>query len=240
MIALVFSCEEERRANGEGVADEARDSPIATANVGDGDSVFTEDRRRFQPLTTRAMPETCAGQRRLTGRVGEYVRQREEEEMTGQARIRRLQDTITIAGTAVIAFSVWSLAKTWLFLSLAGESALRWLLGLLGIGNDALTIAVYASLAAIVIIDLGVRIYVGLSARAEGHGKRKSPLYLVIAVIIALLNISSLCAIALGAPSGVPPLSMMVSVIIEATAIAALALVVYGGIRLRQMRKMAE
>ena len=157
--------------------------------------------------------------------------------MTDQAKTRRLQDTLTIAGSAVIAFSVWSIAKIGLFLAFVDENALRWLLGQIGIDNESLAFTVYVSQALIALIDLGVRAYVGLSARAEGRGKKRSAFYLVVAAIIAILNASSLYAVAWGAAVDPSPLSMVVSITIEATAIAALVLVVFSSIGLRRMGK---
>ena len=157
--------------------------------------------------------------------------------MTSQARIRRLQDTLTIAGGAVIAFSAWSLAKIGMFLAFANEDMLSWLLGL---DRESLTIAMYVSLALVALIDVGVRTYVGTSARAEGRGTTKSPFYLVVAAIIALANTSSLIAIALSSSSALSPLSMIVPIAIEATAIAALVLVVRSSILLRRANKTAE
>ena len=156
--------------------------------------------------------------------------------MTEQAKTRRLQDTLTIAGTTVLAFSVWSLAKIGLFLTFIDESALR---QLLGIDAATLVIAVYVSLGIIALIDLVVRAYVGLSARAEGRGKKKGPFYLVVATIAALASASSLVGIAVGTSSALSPLSMALSIGIEVTAIAAMVLVIYCSIRLRRMSKTA-
>ena len=154
--------------------------------------------------------------------------------MTRQARIRRLQDTLSIAGGAVLAFGVWSIVKIILFLSFANEDALGWLLDDNGI---SLTVTVYALLGAIFLIDLAVRMYVGLSARAEGRGKKKNPFYLVVAFVAAISNAISLVAISLSTSFATSPLNMIVSIAIEATAIAALALVIYSSIRLRRMGK---
>ena len=157
--------------------------------------------------------------------------------MTEQARIRRLQDTLTIAGSAVIAFSIWSLAKIGMFLAFASEDALSLLLGL---DAESLTIATYVSLIAIAVIDVSVRSYVGMSARAEGRGAKKSLLYLVVAAVVALANASSLVAIALSTSFTLSPLSMIVPVAIEATAIAAMVLVIRSSIRLRRASDTAE
>ena len=151
--------------------------------------------------------------------------------MTEQAQIRRLQDTLTIAGSAVVAFGVWSLAKIGMFLSFADKDMLS---SLLGLDKESLTIATYVSLVIIALIDVGVRVYVGTSARAEAHGKKKSSLYLVVAAVIAIMNTSSLGAIAMGSSFTLSPLSMIVPIAIEATAIAALVLVIRSSLLLRR------
>lgn len=152
--------------------------------------------------------------------------------MTEQAQIRRLQDTLTIAGSAVIAFSIWSLAKIGMFLTFANEDMLSWLLGL---DKESLTIAVYVSLVVVALVDVSVRAYVGRSARAEGRGEKQGFFYLVVAAIVALANASSLVAIALSASFALSPLSMIIPIAIEATATAALVLVVRSSVRLRRM-----
>ena len=157
--------------------------------------------------------------------------------MTEQAQIRRLKDTLTIAGSAVIAFSIWSLAKIGMFLSFVDQNTLSWLLGL---DKESLTIAVYVSLIVVALVDVSVRVYVGMSARAEGRGMKKNPFYLGVAAIVALANALSLVAIALSASSALSPLGMVVPIAIEATAIAALVLVVHSSICLRRANETAE
>ncbi|HAM16465.1 MAG TPA: hypothetical protein DCP91_11555 [Eggerthellaceae bacterium] len=157
--------------------------------------------------------------------------------MTEQAQTRRLQDTLTIAGSAVVAFSVWSLAKIGMFLKFADKDVLSWLLGL---DEESLTIAVYVSLIVVALVDVSVRAYVGMSARAEGRGVRKGPFYLVVAAIVAIANALSLAGIALSASFALSPLSMIIPVLIEATAIAALVLVIRSSLRLRRASETAE
>jgi len=157
--------------------------------------------------------------------------------MTEQAKVRRLQDTLSIAGVGVIAFSVWSFAKIGLFLALVDEKVLSQLLGF-----DAATLsgAVLAGLAVILIIDVCFRAYVGLSARAVGRGEKRGAFYLVVAALAAIGNASSLVGIAFGTSFALPPLAMGVSIAIEATAIAALVLVIFISVRLRRIGKTAE
>ncbi len=135
-----------------------------------------------------------------------------------------------------MAFGIWSLVKICLFLALVDKDLLRWFLGINGI---TLSITVYVLLGAIVLIDLGVRAYVGLSARAEGYGKKKGSLYLVVAFLAAIVNAFTLYLIVAIAPFLQSLLVIIAAIAIEATAIAALALVIYSALRLRRMSRVS-
>jgi hypothetical protein len=157
--------------------------------------------------------------------------------MTEQAKKRRYQDTLGIAGTGVIAFSVWSLAKIGLFLTFTDQDVLR---SLLGITGAMLANAVLVVVAGMGLVDLCIRVYVGLSARAEGRGERRNPFYLVVAAVAAIVNAMTLIVTVMGASSAVTIPYVLVSGAIEATAFAALLMVIYSSIRLRHMSKTTE
>ena len=154
--------------------------------------------------------------------------------MTEQAKIRRLQDRLSIAGTGVIAFSVWSLAKIGLFISFADQDTLRTLPGITG---AMLVNTIFVLVAAMGIIDLCVRVFVGLSARAEGRGEKRHPIYLFVAAIAAIVNALTLVLTVVSASSAATIPYVLVSGAIEATAFAALLMVIYSSIRLRHMSK---
>ena len=155
-------------------------------------------------------------------------------ENTQQANVRRLQDTLIIAGDGVIAFGAWALVKTALLPVLFNGEELQQLV----FGGDMSLTAMYVLAGVLVCIDLGVRAFVGLSARSEGRGKKRSPLYLAFAAIAALITAFSVVAIALGMSGRLTVLDMVVSIIVETTALAALVTVVYCSIRLRRLNKL--
>ena len=100
--------------------------------------------------------------------------------------------------------------------------------------------AVLTLVAAMGVIDLCVRVFVGLSARAEGRGERRNPFYLVVAAVAAIVNAMTLIVTVMGASSAVTIPYVLVSGAIEATAFAALLMVIYSSIRLRHMGKTTE
>lgn len=155
-------------------------------------------------------------------------------ERSEQARIRRLQDTLTIAGDGVIAFSAWGLVKAALFLMLAKGERLDQLFASV---NDSLLVYVLVVVGVMVLIDLAVRVYVGLSARSEGRGKKKGPFYLVVAVLAAAVNVFSVVTTALGTSYTLSSFDTVVTIAVEATSFAALAAVVYCSVRLRGLSK---
>ena len=154
-----------------------------------------------------------------------------------QARIRRLQDTLIIAGDGVIAFSAWSLLKAAIFLILTGRETID---ELFGSANETITIIVIIVVGAMVCIDLALRLFIGLSARSEGRGKKKGPFYLIVAALAAIANAVSALSTALGMAFTLSPIDTVVSTLIDATALAALILVIYCSVHLRSLNKATE
>ena len=152
--------------------------------------------------------------------------------MTEQARKRRLQDTLIISGNGVIAYSVWGLAKTAIILSLLDEGILR---RIVSIDSDIPMSAIYLVTGALLLVDLAVRWYVGASARAEGAGKSRGPAYLCVALLAALGNAWSAALVAFGASPTLSLLDLVVTLAIELSSLAALALVIYCAIGLRRL-----
>ena len=156
--------------------------------------------------------------------------------MTEGARIRRLQDTLTVAGFGVIAFAAWSVVKAILLFFLLDEASQRELLKL----SDGVPMQVFYIMFAIVAFaDLLMRLYVGRSAQAEGRGKRKGFAYIVFAALMAIMSIVSIVLTLLGVSSSPTVVDLIMSVVIEATSFATLALMIYCAVRLRRLRRSA-
>lgn len=153
---------------------------------------------------------------------------------TLQVRKRRLQDTLIIAGDGVIAFSAWALVKSALFLMLADEGRMNQLFGSI---DEELKVYVFVIVGIMVCIDLAVRVFVGMSARAEARGKKKGVFYLVVAVLAGLVNAYSAVVTTLGMAYTLSSFDTVVTVAVELTAFVAVATVVYCSVRLRSLDK---
>lgn len=99
------------------------------------------------------------------------------------ATVRRLENNLVTLGTGVIAFGIWSVLKIAFELLLGASELVD--SNVPDESKKYLAIA-YIIFWALVLIDLAARIYVGLSARAEGKGKRKSKAYLVCTIVLML------------------------------------------------------
>ena len=110
-------------------------------------------------------------------------------------KIRRLESNLTTIGTGVIAFGFWGFLKFILsYLFLGAQSV--------GIdGDEYITVIAIFVWAVAILIPL-VYLWIGMSARAEGRGKRKSALYLfmvgwiifvsTLAILMELYSLSKL------------------------------------------------
>lgn len=155
-------------------------------------------------------------------------------EMTLPARIRRLQDTLILIGAGVIALEAWSLVKIITFFVLFDEATQR---ELYGISSEFSMESFYITFGVIAFIDVMVRIYVGMSARAEGRGKKKGSAYLVIGVLLALLSVSSIVMMLFGMSTSPSVFDLLMTAVFEAASIAALILMVFCAVRLRRLSR---
>lgn len=155
------------------------------------------------------------------------------------AELRKHQDMLIIIGTGVIAFGVWSVIKTVLYYALSRDEMLR-ILKEQGLeqGYEA---GVYVLIALALAFILGLRIYIGLSARAEGVGKRRGNGYVVLAAIMTLANFGGFVLSVAGAFELELTLDnivdLSVTFVVELTSIATMAELVYSALRVRNLRK---
>ena len=154
---------------------------------------------------------------------------------TQQATIRRLQDTLVVLGTGVIAFGVWTLVKSILLYTL-GNAHFREQMG-----QPATAMAlefIYVAVGIGTLCELGFRLYVGLSARAEGFGKRKGWGYIVVVGIMALFSLLSV-VVATRALIFLETDAMdfVVTLGIEGTSFVLLVLLIYSSVKLKKIMR---
>ncbi len=102
--------------------------------------------------------------------------------------LRRYRSTLRIVGTGVIAFAVWAALKPFLILLMVPTGTVdSTLFQELPLSDKIIAVLMILLLEALVI---GFRLYLGFSARAEGLGKRKGKVYVVLAFVYFFIQLS--------------------------------------------------
>ena len=106
-----------------------------------------------------------------------------------EIKMRRYQNLLTVSGLGVIIFGLWTVLKTILLLFMQED--------MLDDLPDGLFYRVlfFTLIGGVLLIDFLIRLFVGLSARAEGFGKKKGYGYIVVAILIAIASLASLVLI---------------------------------------------
>jgi len=149
-------------------------------------------------------------------------------------KLRRYQNLLTVSGLGVIVLALWSVLKTILFIFVKKDDLEKEFADISE--NSAMMAMVIAILAAVILIDLLIRLYVGLSARAEGFGKKKGYGYIVFAVLLGLLSVLSLVLIFFD--TGDTSIEeLIVSVIVEATSLVVVIELLVAAFTVKKLRK---
>ena len=147
-----------------------------------------------------------------------------------EVKIRRLESNMITIGTGIIAFGFWGFIKFILSYLLLGAQSV-------GIADDEFRTVIAVSVWGFAILTPLVYLWIGLSARAEGRGKRKSILYLLMvgwiiffSSIVLLLELYSLTAMK-------DWFEIIVTLIIDLTRFVFLIELMVYSISLRKLRK---
>lgn len=162
----------------------------------------------------------------------------EQPAVSQQATLRRLSDALVVLGSGIIVFGAWTVLKTIASLLLQTSEARE----ITAAADSDLKYVVSIVLLFLFLgFDLAMRLYVGLSARAEGLGKRKRHAYLFPAALMALGSFFTVAIVVTGvALWGLPLSEAIVTLCIEGTAFAVLALLIYSAIKLKRLKKSME
>ncbi len=106
------------------------------------------------------------------------ARRRREAQYGRQGKeilLRRYQDQMIVIGSGVILFGIWTVLKTMLY-SVWGEAWLQETYQQLLYTGETRE-SIYRSMLVYAVIELLLRLVIGLSARAEGMGRRRGGRY---------------------------------------------------------------
>ena len=157
-----------------------------------------------------------------------------------ETELRRRRSELLTLGYGIIAFGLWSVLKTYLY---------TWVDPIIKeIDTEeqykmAATILAYVMISIILAADFGLRLYVGMSARAEGMGKKKGRAYIVVAALMLFVSVMLWLASLGFVQSRAEKEALMdyiVSMVVDLTSIAILARLVYNAVKVRQLLRQLE
>lgn len=148
------------------------------------------------------------------------------------ANTRRLEINLMTLGTGISLFGLWAFVRSGLTLFILRDQINT----LIGEENRLLIYLIVFGAVAILCL---MYFYIGMSARAEGKGKHKSILYLILTGINLCLYLPALIPEFFSLFSGTEEeiLSVVISILIDITTIVCMVEMMIIGIRLRRIRK---
>ena len=157
-----------------------------------------------------------------------------------QEQLRKNRDMLVGSGTGVILFAIWSVVRTIMtFFISAGPIASPSMEGDLEDVSGSWMAVFVLALIFFLAIEVGLRLYIGLSARAEGKGKKKTVLYIVLACILIPIYIAGIVMSVINMPGNERGVfDNIISLAVEITSVGAFIELVVSGIRVKKLQKL--
>lgn len=153
------------------------------------------------------------------------------------AKTRRLENNLVTLGTGIIAFGLWAFIKLILTVVFLGSAYFE-------DSPEERRLAVMIATWVIAVLTLLMYVWLGLSARAEGNGKKKKPVYLFVVGIISVYGfVMILLEVFLMITKFNKiddPFSLFITIIIDVTRMIFLIELIYSSVTLRKIRKQAR
>ncbi len=174
-------------------------------------------------------------------------------QQAGKMRLRRDENTLTVVGSGVILFGVWTVVKMVLqeinrfpeFMAELGVDELGFEeTGLADLGLDPNLLAMAVAFTVVIIVylmDLGLRVFVGLSARAEGRGRPQGRLYLILAgLLLVLSGLSFVSYVITYFSHSEYVVDADAAILVELTSFITLLQMIISAVRVRRARRMEK
>ncbi|MBO4913762.1 MAG: hypothetical protein J5449_01020 [Oscillospiraceae bacterium] len=157
-----------------------------------------------------------------------------------QRELRRNENTLVVAGLGIAAFGVWSIVKMVLMMTLQADKVLAEL-DVFGesVTREQAILIVSVIAVAIVLVDMLLRLYVGLSARKDGLGGKKKSTYIVVLCIMIVVTLFAdwYSAANLSELSEDSALDTLASLAVELTSTVVMIELAVAAIKVRKLRK---
>ena len=168
-------------------------------------------------------------------------------------RLRKDENTLTVVGSGVILFGVWTVVKMVLhelnrlpeFMAELGADELGFEeTGLADMGLDPKLLATVVAFMVVIIVflmDLALRVFVGLSAKAEGRGRPQGRLYLILAgLLLVLSGLSFVSYVITYFSHSEYVVDADAAILVELTSFITLLQMIISAVRVRRARRMEK
>ena len=142
----------------------------------------------------------------------------------------KIEINLITTGTGLMFFGLWTFIKFFLTIVFLGVEYDD------NTSDEVKLIATIITIIAVAIVS-ALFCYVGLSARAEGKGKKKSVVYLIVNGLILFFHILIIILETVSLLFGVNIFTIVVTIIIDATAAVLMLEVMINSIKLRKIRR---
>jgi len=142
----------------------------------------------------------------------------------------KIEINLITTGTGLMFFGLWTFIKFFLTIVFLGVEYDD------NTSDEVKLIATIITIIAVAIVS-ALFCYVGLSARAEGKGKKKSVMYLIVNGFLLFFHILIIILEAAALLFGENILTIIITMIIDATAAVLMSEVMINSIKLRKIRR---
>lgn len=161
-----------------------------------------------------------------------------------EEKLRRHRNNLAVAGIGIIIFGLWSTIKSLMFFTLAPnltEALAEAAKELPEMPDNFYFILFYGLIGSFLAVDIILRLIVGLSARAEGKGKKKGMGYLIVGTLLLISSASSFLPTlpAFFASTG-SHVDAIMTTVIELTSMFTLGQLLYSAIQTKLLVKTLE
>ncbi|MBO5565264.1 MAG: hypothetical protein J5935_06590 [Lachnospiraceae bacterium] len=114
-----------------------------------------------------------------------------------EIKIRKHQNTLRIVGSGIILMGLWTIAKTVGLLFFQRAQVLETVHTSVGEPLDQITdgqilVILLIFILIVLLVELAMRLYVGVSAIRESRGKRGFPFYILLAALVIVGNLNTI------------------------------------------------
>ena len=162
-----------------------------------------------------------------------------------EIQLKRNQNILAVTGAGVAVFGFWSVVKTIMYCVLSPEAIEAMLLAELETNPDIplglLTNTFYLVLGVIFLMDLAIRLFICICARAQAQGRERGNAYIIMTGVMLMTYLALFIYNAsafYGATSSV--LDTAISILIELTSIYTLFELMVSAIRVKKLTKIRK